>query len=152
MVEKDNLGLAGEYVTASEICRRDYYAQITLGHLKRTDILVYNSSNQKMIKVEVKSKQERWWPNVKGISGDNSLLVLDDFQKKEDGARPDFYILTSQDWQNYLNVNVRGSDDLVELRDTITPVWADKTVGQGVEVKEVVEHKEKWDKLARILD
>lgn len=152
MVEKDNLGLAGEYATASEICRRDYYAQITLGHLKRTDILVYNSNNQKMIKVEVKSKQERWWPNVKGISGSNSLLVLVDFQKKEDGTRPDFYVLNGRDWQNYLDVDVRGSDDLVELRDNITPVWADKTVGRGVEVKEVVEHKERWDKLTHLLE
>lgn len=152
MVEKDNLGLAGEYATASEICRRDYYAQITLGHLKRTDILVYNTKTQKTIKVEVKSKQDKTWPYVRGISGQNAILVMADFQNKSEADRPDFYVLNSNDWQAYLDKYVRGADNLEELKDDITPIWKDGTSGQGVLVSEIVQHKEKWNKLTRLLD
>ena len=32
--------MAGEYAVASELCRRGHYAQLTLGHHKKTDLLV----------------------------------------------------------------------------------------------------------------
>lgn len=150
-MNRDNLSMAGEYAVASEVCRHDFYAQITLGHLKRTDILVYNPENQKEAKIEVKAKQERTWPHVKGISGDTTLLIFVDFKGKDEYERPDFYILTGKDWQDYLDQNVRGADDLKELMNDTTPVWNDGTVGQGVEVKEVLVHKERWEKLGALL-
>lgn len=150
-MNRDNLSMAGEYATASEVCRHDFYAQITLGHLKRTDILVYNPENQKEVKIEVKAKQERMWPHVKGISGESALLIFVDFKGKSETDRPDFYILNSKDWQDYLDANVRGAEDLRELIDNTTPVWEDKTIGQGVEVNEILAYKEKWEKLAALL-
>jgi len=88
---------------------------------------------------------------VKGISGDTTLLIFVDFKGKDEYERPDFYILTGKDWQDYLDQNVRGADDLKELMNDTTPVWNDGTVGQGVEVKEVLVHKERWEKLGALL-
>ncbi len=35
------MGLTGEYAVASELCKRGYYAQLTLGnHYKKTDLIV----------------------------------------------------------------------------------------------------------------
>lgn len=39
-MSKELVGLSGEYAVASELCRRGVYAQLTLGHHKRTDLLV----------------------------------------------------------------------------------------------------------------
>jgi len=39
-INKDILGLAAEFAVASELCRRNIYAQLTLGLRKRTDILI----------------------------------------------------------------------------------------------------------------
>ena len=144
--------MAGEYAVASEICRHDFYAQITMGHLKKTDILVYNPENRKEAKIEVKAKQDKTWAFVAGISGKDSLLLLVDFQNKLPSERPDFYVLSDRDWQKYLDEYVRGGSDLKEMRDNITPIWDDGTTGQMIEVKEVVQHKEKWNKLARLLE
>jgi hypothetical protein len=33
---KELVGLAGEYAVASELCRRGYYSQLTLGNHKKT--------------------------------------------------------------------------------------------------------------------
>jgi hypothetical protein len=37
---REKIGLAGEYAVAAELCRRGFYAQLTLGHHKKTDLLV----------------------------------------------------------------------------------------------------------------
>lgn len=39
-LSKELIGLAGEYAVASELCRLEVYAQLTLGSHKQTDILV----------------------------------------------------------------------------------------------------------------
>jgi hypothetical protein len=36
-ISKSTLGLAADYAVASELCRRNIYAQPTFGHQKRTD-------------------------------------------------------------------------------------------------------------------
>ena len=60
-IEKALLGLAGEYIVASEICRRGYHAQITFGRWKNTDVLAVNLTNGKTVLIEVKTKQGREW-------------------------------------------------------------------------------------------
>ena len=86
---KHTLGLAAEFVVASELCRRSIYAQLTLGNRKRTDLLV-EAENGMMLCVQVKAKQNKVWPAVKGISGRSMILVLVDYEKKTVVERPDF--------------------------------------------------------------
>lgn len=67
---KESVGLAGEYAVASELCRREHYAQLTLGHHKKTDLLVEIKSNASggiFRRVSVKSKSGNAWPKVTGI-------------------------------------------------------------------------------------
>jgi hypothetical protein len=96
VIPKDTLGLAGEFAAASELCRRGIYAQLTLGNRKRTDLLV--EADQGMIRVQVKAKQGRVWPASRGVYGSDIVLILVDYHKKADSERPDFYILTPEDW------------------------------------------------------
>ena len=80
IVDRHNLSLAAEYAVASELCKRNIYAQITLGNLKRTDILC--ASEQGLLRIQVKGKQGREWPGVREIYGDDMVLILVDFEKK----------------------------------------------------------------------
>ena len=62
---KELVGLAGEYAAASELCRRGHYAQLTLGHHKKTDLLVeINNEVSGLLfrRVSVKSKSGNAWP------------------------------------------------------------------------------------------
>lgn len=61
-ISRHTIGLAAEFAVASELGRRSIYAQLTLGHLKRTDLLIFGKDN-KLLKIEVKAKQGREWPN-----------------------------------------------------------------------------------------
>ena len=76
------VGIAAEFAVASELGRRNVYAQPTFGHLKRTDLLILGESGVPL-RVEVKGKQGDSWPNCKGIADDKSILVLVDFEGKE---------------------------------------------------------------------
>jgi len=86
---RSRLSLAAEFAVASELCRRNIYAQLTLGPQKRTDLLILSTDN-KLLRIEVKGKQGREWPNCKGIYGENVCLVFVDFAGKGEYARPDF--------------------------------------------------------------
>ena len=41
-IDKSILGVAGEFAVASELCKRNIYAQLTLGNQKRVDLLVFS--------------------------------------------------------------------------------------------------------------
>src|SRR5436190_23440825 len=95
-ISKELLGLAGEYAVASELCKRGLYAQLTLGHHKSTDILV--EAEHRMLRIQVKTKQGREWPSISGVYRGDDFIVLLDFQNKQEGERPDYYILNRRDW------------------------------------------------------
>ena len=149
-IDRSNLSLAGEYAVASEICRRGIYAQITLGNLKRTDLLIFNSETEKMIRVEVKSKKKNVWPAVKGMKDENCFLILVDFSKKELTERPDFYIVDSQDWKDYLDEFIIPDKKFKELKEEHIPVWQDNFKGAAIKPTQVEKYKEKWDKIIKI--
>ena len=151
------LGIASEFAVASELGRRNIYAQPTFGHQKRTDLLIFNDTGN-LLRVEAKGKQGTQWPNCKGISDRNSILVLVDFKAKEDIERPDFYILTLDDWLEFLqSVLQRFPNKGIEIDSDNCPVWTKQVkngkpyMGCGITVKDVAHHKEKWDKIQALL-
>ncbi|HEY7158831.1 MAG TPA: hypothetical protein VH575_33110 [Gemmataceae bacterium] len=89
--------LAGEFAVASELCRRNIYTQLTLGNLKKTDLLTL-SGIDKFNKIEVKTKQVNDWGNIKGLPPGGGFLVLVDIANRDDTDRPDFFILSPDDW------------------------------------------------------
>ena len=151
-LEKGIIGLCGEYAVASEICRRGHYAQITLGNLKSTDILVFNPDSKKMIRIEVKSKQGKEWPNIKGIKDDNILIVFVDFQEKDLFSRPDFYILNNIAWFTLVDT-LKTNPSFAGLEDDYIPLWKNRKTGElqgkykgcGIKPNMINEYKEKWD-------
>jgi len=104
-MRKEMVSLAAEFAVASELCRRDIYAQLTLGHQKRTDLLIFSEEDE-LLRIEVKGKQGRDWPNCKGIYGHNVMLVLVDFAGKSEPERPGFYILTVEDWVEFVESGI----------------------------------------------
>jgi hypothetical protein len=153
VLSKETLGLAGEYAVASELCRRGIYAQLTLGNRKRTDLLVDNDSS--MLRIQVKSKQRKEWPGIKGIVGNDIVLVLVDFEKKPLDSRPDFYVLTSEDWGQLINTRCIRTGHVekgkVVISESNAPTWDDGYVGMGIKSSDVQQYKENWVKVEACL-
>ena len=151
IIPKDTLSLAGEFAVASELCRRGIYAQLALGLRKRTDLLVETETG--MSRIQVKAKQIKKW-TCKGIFGENIVLVFVDYENKEADQRPDFYILTPGDWESFVSrwLSEEISEGKVVLNSENCPIWASKKGGkpyEGTDVlpSEIIEHKERWDKI-----
>ncbi|MHB8084406.1 MAG: hypothetical protein ACYDHZ_01080 [Dehalococcoidia bacterium] len=150
-IGKENLGLAAEFAVASELCRRNIYAQLTMGRHKRTDILIEGES--RMLSIQVKGKQVGEWPGIKGIFGE-SILIFVDYQGKTETERPDFYILTVEDWKALLDREwVIDGDHPIDSQNK--PSWTGGTGDgyQGLKVKPkmIAQYKEQWDKLVDAL-
>ncbi len=158
-ISKETLSLAGEYAVASELCRRGIYAQLTLGTRKRTDLLVLTETA--MLRIQVKAKQKSWWPLIKGVYGDDMLLIFVDFENKNLLERLDFYILTSVDWKNFVTkdgwVAEEVSAGLYKLDDKYIPISIGKEgkggwKGVNIQPDEIIEHKECWPKVEVLLN
>jgi len=155
--DAEMVSVAAEFAVASELGRRNIYAQPTFGHLKRTDLLVFGKKKDtRPIRIEAKGKQSKQWPNCKGIADRNSILVLVDFEGKADTDRPDFYILTADDWLEFVKAEIRKRPDKkIQLDSDNCPIWTTQVKGGkpyrgiGVEVKDVVQHKEAWPKITQ---
>ena len=158
-IDKSVLGVAGEFAVASELCRRNMYAQLTFGHQKRMDLLVINEKTQRILRVEVKAKQGRDWPNCKGIGRNDSFLVFVDYEKKFNTERPDFYVLSVEDWREHCHTRIndyktKHPDRRIELTDLNVIRWPDEVgsngkpyEGTGVRAEDIREHKDAWHKL-----
>jgi hypothetical protein len=156
-IERDMVSIAAEFAAASELGRRNIYAQPTFGHLKRTDLLILDKAGN-LLRIEAKGKQGSQWPNCKGISDRNSVMILVDFTDKTNTERPDFYILTLDDWLAFVkDVIQRFPDKGIKMDSDHCPVWTKQVKGGkpyrgcGVMVKDVIQHKEKWEKIGKLL-
>ena len=156
-ISHSTIGVAAEFAVASELGRRNVYAQPTFGHQKRTDLLIFGKGN-KLLRLEVKSKQVKDWPNCKGIYGENVMLVFVDFTGKGEFDRPDFYILTVQDWVDFAKkVIADHPQNRIVLDKHNVLVWKDQLnakgqpyLGTGVKPEQIKEYKEQWDKIIQV--
>ena len=102
--------------------------------------------------MQVKSKQRNEWPACKGVAcGKPEVLVLVDFQKKADDQRPDFYILTGEDWKNVIDEAGDIKKGWATMRDGI-PVYTDGWKGLNVKPDMVRTYAEHWDKIRDMLN
>ena len=150
-IPRETLGLAGEFAAASELCKRGIYAQLTLGNRKSTDLLL-DIEDGGMLRVKVKSKQGKEWPACKGVAcGKPEVLVLVDFQKKADDQRPDFYILTGEDWKKVIDEEGSIAKGWATMRKGIF-VYTDGFKGLNVNPEMVRTYAEQWDKIRAMLN
>lgn len=150
-IAKDTLSLAGEYAVASELCRRGNYAQLTLAQRKRIDLLLVRGN--RMLRVQVKTKQNLRWPLVKGVFGEDVLVFVDYAGKKKD-ERPDFYVLTSSDWIRLLKSG--WGDGRYKLDERNVPVHISEDgdanwKGISPSAEDIQEFKEKWETIEALL-
>jgi len=159
-ISKNILSLAGEYAVASELCKRGLYAQLTLGNYKSTDIVIFNENHEKYVRIEVKSQQSGTWSNVKGIKGNNIILICVDFSGKTEIERPDFYIFNDNDWIEFitskyskeLNFDDNEKRKLV-IDDNYVPCWINQKSGKSFfkgadfKPKEIAQYREAWEKI-----
>ena len=140
-VQKQNIGNAGEYYTASRLSAENFVATITLGRAEKYDILAL-SPKGKLVKISVKTKMLE-------SAYDFTLSAKDEKEESKDfyyafirlnefNKEPDFWIIPSEvvcpllteshkKWQNTLGRNnrkhgisnvrrlltrLRGSDEL----------------------------------------
>jgi hypothetical protein len=155
LIPKDTLGLAAEFAVASELCRRGLYAQLTLGNKKRTDLLVHDDETNTFLRIEVKAKQGQDWPNCKGIYGENVMLVFVDYMNKKDHERPDFFVLTVEDWRGVVNEHAKRFTR-VYVTERNVAVFPDQLTksgkpyeGTGVRVAMIEKYREAWGKIIK---
>lgn len=155
-VSRRMLSLAAEYAVASELCRRGIYAQLTLGNQKKTDILVFSEAGE-VARLEVEAKQGSDWPNCRGISGPNVFLVFVDYQHRELGRYPDFFILSVKDWRKVLEkrvaeIKARNPKKRIGITDENVSVFEDQIgrsgrpyQGMNIRPSDVVSYRERVD-------
>ena len=163
------VGLSAEYAVACELCRRNIYAQLTLGNRKRTDILI--ETDEGMARIQVKGKTGPNWPHCKGIFRKDEFLVFVDLANKSVDERPDFYILYVADWDKLLDKEIRSNkyfckyetdeenkpifEDVtyVTINEELVPIWKGGTgrliYGHNITPTMIEEHKERWDKIKK---
>ncbi|MFQ5432680.1 MAG: hypothetical protein ACE5EN_09255, partial [Nitrospinota bacterium] len=151
------LGMAAEFAVASELGRRNIYAQPTFGNQKRTDLLIFDQKNN-LFKVEVKAKQGREWPNCKGIYGTNIFIIFVDFCNKSEFERPDFFILDVEDWISLVKRELKEHLGIkVIIDEHNVPIWKDQITksgkpyeGNSVKPGQIQAYKERWDKITEV--
>ena len=57
-MDKNEIGLAGEFFVLAQLARQGYIATLTLGHAKGVDILVSDSRFKSLYRLEVKTTQK----------------------------------------------------------------------------------------------
>jgi hypothetical protein len=86
--------------------------------------------------------------------GKNIHLVFVDFENKKDNERPDFYVLTVKDWEGLLEKeltdNVKKGE--VTINEKNIPIRTDGYQGTGIKPEMLKEHKEKWNKIRKVLE
>jgi hypothetical protein len=151
---REKIGLASEYAQAAELCRLGFYAQLTLGHHKKTDLLVESKSS--VMRFSVKAKTKYVWPKVSGIWQKGDRIVFVDFKDKPLGHMPDFYVLTVSEWVGLLKkiqTRHRSKGENCHLdpktNTLVWPPWEGHPKGWSgcvVRVEEVAPFKDKWPK------
>ncbi len=151
MINKETIGLAGEYAVAFELCKRGFYAQLTLGNHKKTDILV--ETPEHLFRVSVKAKTGNQWPKVSGIWTEGYLLVFVDFKNKDMNELPDFYVLDVAAWKKVVKKIVKGRTDGAKINEENTVYWEpwDSNpkgwVGCAINVSQIKDYKNRWPTL-----
>lgn len=147
------LNAAAEYAVASELSKLGLKVQVRYQKYSVIDLILEDDSGEEF-RVEVKAKRAEEWPNCNGISQNNEILVLVDYQEKGIHEVPDFYILTLQDWDNYVQRRVADfPHKRFEIVDHV-PVWLDEITsegklyrGMGVLPGLISNHRDRWDKI-----
>ncbi len=153
-IPKRMLGLAATFAAASELCKRDFRVSI-----KGRGNKIAVETTHKSITAIVRSKQRRVWPNCTGVHEGDEVLIFVDFENKKPNERPDFYILTAQNWKKMLYTELESdiSEGEVIIDEKNVPVWPQQICkngnlykGMSVKPEQIMDHREQWEKIRQL--
>lgn len=82
-------------------------------------------------------------------------LVFVDFENKKENEKPDFYVLTVEDWKDLLKEDLEVTGKIkqgeVSLDGKNMPTWRDGYQGMGIKPKMIQKHKDQWDKIKNMV-
>ncbi len=148
MTDKILRGVAGEYLVAGELSKRNIIASITLRNTKGMDILASNSDASKSVGIQVKTtiyprlKYPSWMLSEKAENYFSDTLFYVFVLLKDGKERPDFYIVPSK--------------KVAEHTKCKHQEWIDKGKSKGIEYNPTTMRKfcdpdreflERWDLL-----
>lgn len=140
--DKAKLSLAGEYSVAAELCKRNFFASVTYGNAKATDVLIFDYScyNRKYKTIEVKTTR-------------GTRFVTSFFNKYYDknAPHPDYWVLVQIDKNDIFHYYILTHDEMgkVQMDRNGSTTWP-TTKSHGVDnvlLSHVVDFEEKWDKV-----
>lgn len=137
-IEKQRLGLAGEYSVCAELLKRGFDASITYGNTKAVDIVVFHQ-DKTFKRIEVKTSQ-------------NKRFVTGFFQKYYDRNRPlhpDYWILVYINEQMLADYYILTHEEMgtVQMKRNEMDTW-ERIVGcDNVLLKDIESFKDQWNKI-----
>lgn len=138
-IEKQRLGMAGEYSVCAELLKRGYNASITMGNAKAVDIVVFLQDNTYR-RIEVKTSR-------------NKRFVTGFFQKYYDQAlslHPDYWILVYIDEEYLSHYYVFTHEEMgnVQMKRNEMDAWEKIEGCDNVLLKDIEQFEDKWEKIS----
>ncbi len=137
--EKINLGTAGEYLVAYQLCRRGYLANLTPRNYRGFDIHAYNHANHKSVDIQVKTTDKKTgFPLGKGLepikklAESETMCVFVQFNRETE-----FYIISAKDTANIVS---KAQVSKYSHLDPEKQLWA---IGR----EDLKEYRDKWELL-----
>lgn len=115
LLNKNNSGIAGEFLVSGELARRGYNVTMTLGNTKSIDLLI--EKHGRLIPIQVKSIQRKksicWNISLSKIKGEKLMYVLVNLHADlVNEEHPEYFILTQEEVQMNFKPTKSGRDYL----------------------------------------
>jgi len=93
--KKHAIGLAGEFLVAGELQRREIVAAVTYGNAKKADVIAV--AGDRAIVIEVKTTSQPKWTLGNHLPEADSTIWVLVYIPKEDSDSPSYYVLTGKE-------------------------------------------------------
>ena len=135
--------MAGEYFVAAQLQRRGVSASVTYGNAKSADVIVFTSSTDRVVVVEVKTTGRSQWVvggRVPDASTKPWVFVHLPEEKKEEAK---YYILT----QSQLNSILSPIEEeyCQRYKEKHGVEYGDKPGVVNISRKLIIEYENKWE-------
>ena len=137
-MDKQRLGMAGEYSVCAELLKRGYNASLTMGNAKAVDIVVL-LQDQSFRRIEVKTSR-------------NKRFVTGFFQKYYDKTQTqhlDFWVLVHIDEENNSYYYVLTHEEMgnVQMKRNEMDTWEQINGCDNVLLCDIESFIDKWEKI-----
>jgi hypothetical protein len=138
------LSLAGEFLVAGELLRRNMTAAVTYGNAKKADVVAV--SGRSAVPIEVKTTREPKWVIGNKVPEPDDLIWVLVYLPYNEKQPPEFFVLRSAELHTILKPKEEARKIVLKSRGILEAraVWS-------VLRDEVATEKGAWDKVAAAL-